>query len=64
MDQDHAFVDRYCDDAEVGHITSLSRTTRWRLRQRRKFPDPDEISPGRKATLLSKIQAWMESQAA
>ena len=54
--------DRIIDDAECDHLTSLSRTTRFRLRRRGEFPDPVEISPGRKGWFLSDVLTWIESR--
>jgi hypothetical protein len=48
-------VDRFIGDAEEKAITDLSRTTRWRLERAGKY----QISPNRRARLLSEVTTWM-----
>ena len=47
--------DRILRDAEVGSLTKLSRTTRWRLTRERKFPAPVKLPPTGSAV------GWRES---
>jgi prophage regulatory protein len=51
--------DRWVGDAEQKKITTLSRTTRWRLQRVGKFPKSYRISPNRSARLFSEIVDWM-----
>ena len=55
-------TDRFLREAEVRHITGLSRTTRWRLERAGKFPKRIPISENAKANLLSHILAWMAAR--
>ncbi len=57
-------ADRFLRDPEVGHITGLSRTTRWRLEKAGKFPRRRKISPNVSANLESEIFAWVKEKAA
>ncbi len=54
--------DRFLREAEVCHITGLSRTTRWRLERAGKFPKRIKISENAKANLYSQIVAWMAAR--
>lgn len=51
--------DRLINDRECARLTSLSRTTRWRLQRNGLFPKAKSISPGRVAYLESEILAWV-----
>ncbi|SFZ85407.1 transcriptional regulator, AlpA family [Devosia enhydra] len=51
--------DRLIDEKECRKLTTLGRTTRYRLRDIGLFPEPVAISPGRRAYRLSEIQAWI-----
>ena len=51
--------DRFLREAEVRHITGLSRTTRWRLERDGKFPRKRQISKNAVAWLASEIKSWM-----
>ena len=44
MKTDFSQDDRFLREAEVAHITGLSRTTRWRLERRGEFPRRRSIS--------------------
>ncbi len=55
--------DRFLREAEVAHITGLSRTTRWRLERRGEFPRRRSISCNAVAWLASEIRAWMTERA-
>jgi len=50
--------------AEVCRITSLSRTTVWRMERAGDFPRRRQLSPGRVAWLESEIQQWIAARAA
>ena len=56
-------IDRFLGEAEVERITSLSRTTRWRLERRGLFPKRRSISANRVAWLQSEIRLWLLSKA-
>jgi prophage regulatory protein len=43
----------------VSHLGGISRTTLWRLRRKKSFPEPIELSPGRVAWLRSDIDTWI-----
>jgi prophage regulatory protein len=51
--------DEILRQSEVLQITKLSRTTIWRLRKQRRFPEPLDISVGVKGWLRSDIERWM-----
>jgi prophage regulatory protein len=55
-------VDRFISDAEQAAITTLSRTTRWRLEREGKFPKNHRISANRSARLLSEVLAWLQAR--
>ena len=57
-------IDRIVDEAECQHITSLSRTSLWRLMQRGKFPRKIRIGPNRTGWKLSSILAWLAEREA
>jgi prophage regulatory protein len=54
--------DRIIRELEVRNRTGLSRTTRWRLIQRKKFPAPISISDHAVGWRESDIQAWIEAR--
>jgi prophage regulatory protein len=54
--------DRIIRESEVRNRTGLSRTTRWRLIQRKKFPAPVSISDYAVGWRESEIQAWIEGR--
>ena len=45
---------------EVIQRISLSAATIWRLRQRRDFPEPIPLSPGRVGWRETDIAAWLD----
>lgn len=47
---------------DVQELTSLSRSTLWRLENASAFPRAIRISPGRKAYRRSEIEAWIADQ--
>ena len=47
---------------QVEELTSLSRSTIWRLAKAGQFPDKVSISPGRKAYLREDIEAWVKAK--
>ena len=57
-------VDRIVGEAECGHITDASRTTRWRLMQRGEFPQKVRISPNRTGWKLSEVMNWLSQREA
>ena len=59
-----AYTDRFVGEVEVGHITNLSRSTRWRLQRKGQFPRSTQLSPGRKGWLLSEVTEWVKARAA
>ena len=54
--------DRLIREAECRHLTSLSRTQRWRLEQRGKFPKRRHPSEGITAWVESEVLAWLAEQ--
>jgi prophage regulatory protein len=52
------------DEGRVEAVTSLSRTTRWRLERRGQFPKRVRLSPGRVGWRQADIEAWISSRAA
>jgi len=47
---------------EVRQITSLSRTSIWRLERRNQFPQRVQISPGRVGWEEEKVQKWIKDR--
>ena len=56
--------DRLIGYAEVGLVTSLSRTTIWRLERAGRFPRRRQISPNRVGWRLGEILAWCSEREA
>lgn len=54
--------DRILRDAEVGGLTGLSRTTRWRLSRDGKFPKPLELSDGTVGWRESDLLEWIATR--
>ena len=52
------------DEEKVHEVTSLSRTTRWRMERRGEFPKRVRLSPGRVGWRQADIEAWISSRAA
>lgn len=52
------------DEEKVEAVTSLSRTTRWRMERRGEFPKRVRLSPGRVGWRQADIEAWICSRAA
>jgi prophage regulatory protein len=52
------------DEEKVQAVTSLSRTTRWRMERRGEFPKRVRLSPGRVGWRQADIEAWIISRAA
>jgi prophage regulatory protein len=50
--------DRLIGDPECGRLSGLSRTTRWRLERKGKFPARRQISENRIGWLLSEVLEW------
>jgi len=56
--------DRFVREDEVARITGLSRTTRWRLERRGKFPRRRQISTNAVGWSLNEIRAWVSEKMA
>ena len=56
--------DRFIREPEVKRITGLSRTTRWRLERKGKFPPRRQLSENAIGWLESEIRAWIASRTA
>lgn len=56
-------LDRFMRERDVLDVTSLSRTTLWRIMKSGQFPRPVRISPGRVGWRESAIIAWQENPA-
>ncbi len=56
-------IDRYIRDKECGVLSGLSRTTRWRLEKKGKFPKRRQLSEGAVGWLESEIVAWQQARA-
>ena len=57
-------LDRIIDESECCRLTTLSRTTRWRMMNRGKFPKKFQLSPNRGGWWLSKILKWLRDREA
>ena len=49
----------FFDNHELDAITTLSRSTRWRLQRQGKFPALVELSPGRKGAPKQAVLEWL-----
>ncbi len=56
--------DRIIGEREACALTSLSRTTLWRLMRRGAFPKKIRLSPNRTGWRLSSILEWLEAREA
>ncbi len=56
--------DRVIDESECCRLTTLSRTTRWRMMKQGRFPQKFQLSPNRGGWWLSKILKWLRDQEA
>jgi prophage regulatory protein len=56
--------DRFIREPEVKRVTGLSRTTRWRLERKGKFPQRRQLSENAVGWLESEIRLWMASRMA
>ena len=56
-------LDRFMRERDVLDVTSLSRTTLWRVMKSGQFPRPVRISPGRVGWRESTIIAWQVNPA-
>jgi prophage regulatory protein len=54
--------DKFLCPAAVEALSSLSRTTIWRLVKRGDFPAPVRLSPGRIGWRRSSLATWMEGR--
>ena len=57
-------TDRIIGECECQHITSLSRTSLWRLMKRGEFPRKVRIGPNRTGWKISAVLAWLETREA
>jgi prophage regulatory protein len=55
-------MDRIIREAECHAITSLSRTSRWRMERAGQFPKRRQIGPGCVGWLASELAAWLASR--
>ncbi len=55
-------ADRFVGEGECQQLTSLSRTTRWRMERKGTFPKRVKIAPNRIAWRLSEILLWAAEQ--
>ncbi|MFI8482973.1 helix-turn-helix transcriptional regulator [Pseudomonas sp. NPDC078700] len=53
-------TDRFMRMSEVLQLTTLSRSTLWRLAKAGKFPEAVQITPGRVGWKASEVAAWQE----
>lgn len=56
--------DRIIDEQECEFLTTLSRTTRWRLMRKGVFPKKVRISPNRDGWWLSTVLTYLKDQEA
>ena len=54
--------DRIIGEREACKLTSLSRTTLWRLMRRDAFPAKVALSPNRRGWRLSQITQWLDER--
>jgi prophage regulatory protein len=54
--------DRFISIRDVCQLTSLSRTTIWRMGRSNAFPREVRLSAGRVAWLESDVRRWMEAR--
>ena len=54
--------ERYLSKSEVLERVRISDPTMYRLRRRREFPDPIELSPRKIVWIESEIEAWLQSR--
>ncbi len=62
--QEHAVMERIIRVKELQALTSLSRSTLWRLRQTSDFPPSIRLSPGVIGWRLSSVEEWLKSKEA
>ena len=55
-------IERLLPEKEVQAIDGLSHATRWRERRDGNYPEPIQISKGRKAYRESEIRAWVAAK--
>jgi prophage regulatory protein len=54
--------DRIVREPECAERTGLSRSTRWRLERRGRFPRKRQLSPGCRGWLESELAAWIAAR--
>jgi prophage regulatory protein len=52
----------YLRDSEVGILTKLSKSTRWRLERDGKFPRKRQLSEKAVGWLSNEIEEWLQSR--
>ena len=55
---------QFLSEKELDKRGILTRTTRWRMRQKGQFPKPIKISARRTAYKLDDIEAWIAERSA
>jgi prophage regulatory protein len=55
-------AERIIREPECWRRTGLSRSTRWRLERKGKFPKRRQLSPGCSGWLASEIAAWIAAR--
>lgn len=55
-------AERFLREPEVNDITGLSRTTRWRLERKKKFPARRKLSANAIGWLESEINEWIATR--
>ena len=53
---------RFYSESKVSELTSLSRTSLWRLRRADEFPKPVQLTARRVAYRASDVDAWIRSK--
>ncbi len=56
--------DYFMPEPEVRRVTGLSRSTRWRLAQKGKFPRKYQTSENRRDNLASEVRNWVAERIA
>ncbi len=52
----------FYSDTDLDRLTTLSRATRWRMRQSGEFPEPVRLSLGRVGYPAKQIDDWIEAR--
>ena len=59
-----SYPDRILDERQCREITSLGKTTRWKLMRAGLFPKKVALTPHRSGWRLSAVLAWLKSREA